>query len=253
MRVMTPGPGFLELYFDSLSRLILLPKHWTRRKDEIFDAIVKIAVESLPIILISTGFSGLVVSAEMAWHMDKALSSTSMIPGFTGQFILRELGIAVPILLLVSKVGASITAEVATMKVTEQVDALKLLGIEALDYLVFPQFVASIFSCACLTILSVGITLACAILVAVVRFHFTTMEYLMILKQFISFQDLVCALTKGVVFGSVIPIISCSYGLRCGSGAEAVGTVTTQSVVTSTVVIIFLDFILTYVFTVLLW
>ena len=236
------------LYFESWKRFFMLPVYWHKRKNEILDAIVEIAVGSLPIILISTGFSGLVVSSEMAWHMDKALNTVSMIPGFTGQFIMRELGIAVPILLLVSKAGAATTAEVATMKVTEQIDALKLLGIDPVGYLVFPKFVASIFSCACLTILSIAVTLACAIAVAVLHFHFSVMEYILILKQFVGARDLFCALIKGITFGSVIPVISCSYGFSCQTGAEGVGTVTTNSVVTSTLVIILLDFILTYVF-----
>ena len=80
----------------------------------------------------------MVVTNEIAYHMDLALHTVSMIPGFTGQFILRELGIAIPALLLVAKVGAAITAEVGSMKVTEQIDALKLLGIDPISYLVFP-------------------------------------------------------------------------------------------------------------------
>ena len=109
--------------------------------------------------MISTAFAGLVVTNEIAWHMDRALHTVAMIPGFTGQFILRELGIAIPALLLVAKVGASITAEVGSMKVTEQIDALKLLGIDPINYLVFPRFIASIFSGACLVLIAAGVTL----------------------------------------------------------------------------------------------
>jgi phospholipid/cholesterol/gamma-HCH transport system permease protein len=211
--------------------------------------VVQIGLGSLPIILVSTVFAGLVVTNEVAVHMDMALHTVSMIPGFTGQFILRELGIAIPALLLVSKVGASITAEVSTMKVTEQIDALKLLGIDPVRYLVVPRFIASIISGACLTMIAIVVTLFCAILIAVTRYNFSFLEYLNALRHFVTFTDLGCALIKGVIFGAVTPVVSCAYGFDCQGGAEGVGTATTDSVVASTVAVILLDFVLTYAFT----
>jgi phospholipid/cholesterol/gamma-HCH transport system permease protein len=219
------------------------------RWNEICDAVVKIGIGSLPIIVVSTAFAGLVVTNEIAWHMDKALHTVTMIPGFTGQFILRELGIAIPALLLVSKVGASITAEVGSMKVTEQIDALKLLGIDPVNYLVFPRFVASIFSSACLVLIAAAVTLGCAILIATTQYGFGFGEYMNTLRHFVGVKDLVCALVKGTVFGAVIPVVSCAYGFRCKGGAEGVGTATTNSVVASTILVISLDFVLTFVFT----
>jgi phospholipid/cholesterol/gamma-HCH transport system permease protein len=201
--------------------------------------------------VVCTAFAGLVTTNEIAWHMDQALHTLSMIPGFTGQFILRELGIAIPALLMVAKVGASITAEVGTMKITDQIDALKLLGIDPIGYLVFPRLVASMFANACLTLIASGVTLCFAIAIAVGRYHFSVLEYLNALQHFITYKDMALALVKGLVFGAVIPIISCAYGFRCRGGAEGVGTATTNSVVTSTVAIIVLDFILTFFFT--LW
>jgi phospholipid/cholesterol/gamma-HCH transport system permease protein len=207
------------------------------------------SIHSLPIIVLSTAVAGSVVTHEIAWHMDAALHTVSMIPGFSGQFIFRELGIAIPAMLLVSKVGASITAEVGTMKITEQIDALKLLGIDPFDYLVFPRFVAALISGACLTIISVSITIGCAIAVAVTSYNFSVLEFLNALRHFIGVRDIFCALVKGISYGAVIPIISCAYGFRCQGGASGVGTATTNSVVSATVIIILLDFLLTYLFT----
>lgn len=235
---------FFALYLQVLRRI---PHKW--RWAEIFHWVSQIGIGSLPIIVVSTAFAGLVVTNEIAWHMDRALHTVQMIPGFTGQFILRELGIAIPALLLVSKVGASITAEVGTMKVTEQIDALKLLKIDLIDYLVFPRFIATVFSCICLTMISVSVTLACAISIAVVRYEFSTLEYLNALSHFVGFKDLVFTLIKGMIYGSVIPVLSCVYGFRCRGGAEGVGSATTNSVVASTVAIICLDFVLTFIFT----
>jgi len=240
---------WLEIFrlFTEMARRLPRLESW--RWHEIFTGIVQIGAASVPIIAVSTGFAGLVVTHEIAWHMNKALHTVSMIPGFTGQFILRELGIAVPALLMVSKTGASTTAEVGSMKVTEQIDALKLLRIDPISYLVFPRFIASIVSGACLTLIAIGVTLTCAISVAVFQYHFSVLEYVNALRHFIGIEDVVCALIKGMVFGSVIPVISCAYGFKCKGGAEGVGTATTNSVVASTVSVITLDFILTWLFT----
>lgn len=235
----------LSLFIQTFRRALIRPWRWA----EIAQAIVQIGIESIPIIAISTAFAGMVVTTEIAFHMDLALHTVSMIPGFTGQFILRELGIAIPALLLVSKVGASITAEVGTMKVTEQIDALKLLGIDPVGYLVFPRFVASIIASACLTLTASAVTLICAILVAVYRYNFFTLEYINELRHFVGGKDIACALVKGMIYGAVIPVISCAYGFRCKGGAEGVGTATTNSVVASTIAVIVLDFFLTYIFT----
>jgi phospholipid/cholesterol/gamma-HCH transport system permease protein len=234
-----------RLFGQTTRRLFVFPWRWA----EIFQAVVQIGIGSIPIIVVSTAFAGMVVTNEIAYHMDLALHTTSMIPGFTGQFILRELGIAIPALLLVAKVGAAVTAEVGSMKVTEQIDALKLLGIDPVSYLVFPRFIASIISAACLTLAASAVTLGCAILIAIYRYNFSALEYINALRHFIGAKDLICAVIKGMIFGAVIPIISCAYGFRCKGGAEGVGTATTNSVVASTIAVIILDFILTYIFT----
>lgn len=222
------------------------------RGREIVQHMYSIGVLSLPIIVISTAFAGFVVTSELAHQMDRALHTVEMLPGFSGQFVFRELGIVIPALLLVSKVGAATTAEVGSMKVTEQIDALRLLQIDPIEYLVYPRFVASIIVITCLTLVSIFVTLACAIGLAVLSYNFSTSEYLNALSKFVSNRDLVCAVFKGVTFGAVVPIISCFYGFNCGGGAEGVGRATTNSVVTSTILVIVLDFILTFAFSMVL-
>ena len=231
-----------------LSRTLVTCLKGPYRPREILQYMYSIGVQSLPIVVISTAFAGIVVTGEIAYHMDIALHTVEMIPGFSGQFIFRELGIAIPALLLVSKVGASTTAEVGSMKVTEQIDALRLLQIDPIEYLVYPRFVASIIVIACLTLISIFVTLVCAIAVAVLKYNFSVLEYLNVLAKFISNKDLLCAVVKGMVFGAVIPVISCFYGFNCSGGAEGVGNATTNSVVTSTTIVIVLDFVLTFAF-----
>ena len=219
------------------------------RRDEILHHVVHHGIGSIPIIGISTAFAGLVVTQEIAFHMDHALHTTSMIPGFTGQFIMRELGIAVPALLIVSKVGASMTAEIGGMKVTEQIDALELLGIDPVGYLVFPRWIAGIIATVRLTLVALAVTLACAILMAVAKFNFSWLEYVNNLRHFVGLKDLACALVKSMAYGAVTPLIACTYGFRCRGGAQGVGSATTESVVSATIAVIVLDFVLTYLFT----
>jgi phospholipid/cholesterol/gamma-HCH transport system permease protein len=249
VRVLSPLADVLSLFYETLRRL---PRRESWRWSEIIQAIVQNGIGSLPIITLATAFAGIVLTNQIAWHMQLALHDVSMIPGFIGQFVLRELGIAIPALLLVSKAGASTTAEIGSMKVTEQIDALKLLGIDPINYLVFPRFIGAIISSACLTLIAISVTLACSMAVAILQYNFSLLEFLNALRHFIGPSDLVCALVKGLIFGAVIPIISCAYGFRCQGGAEGVGAATTNSVVASTITVIVLDFFLTYFFTLVL-
>jgi phospholipid/cholesterol/gamma-HCH transport system permease protein len=242
----------LYLAVDLLRKLIRQASQGPHRKPEIIQQMMTIGVGSLPIISIATGFTGLVMTSEIAWHMDFALSNVSMIPGFTGQFVLRELGIAVPALLIVSKVGASMTAELASMRITEQIDAFKLLRIDVISYHIFPRWVACTLSTICLTMISIAITLLIAMFTAVTKYHFNWQEYFGTLSQFITSVDLLCALTKATVFGAIIPPIACAYGLKCEGGAQGVGQATTDAVVTATLAVIFFDFVLTAFFSALL-
>jgi phospholipid/cholesterol/gamma-HCH transport system permease protein len=223
-----------------------------QRFEMVIQSIESVGIGSLPIISIATGFTGLVMTSEIAWHMDFALSNVSMIPGFTGQFVMRELGIAVPALLMVSKVGASFAAELASMKITEQLDAYRLLKIDLISYHIFPRWIACILSTVCLTLIAITITLLIAMLTAVTKYHFNWQEYLNTLAQFINSVDLLCALTKSAVFGMVIPPITCAYGIRCQAGSRGVGQATTDAVVAATLAIITLDFLLTAFFSALM-
>jgi phospholipid/cholesterol/gamma-HCH transport system permease protein len=232
----------------------LISQLWNgpHRKSEIMNQMETIGIGSLPIITIATGFTGLVMTSEIAWHMDFALSNVSMIPGFTGQFVVRELGIAVPALLMVSKVGASLTAELASMRITEQLDAFKLLKIDVVSYHIFPRWAACTIATICLTMISIAITIIIAMLTAVTKYHFNSQEYFNTLAQFINSWDLICAITKSAVFGTVIPPIACAYAMKCEGGAQGVGQATTDAVVSCTLAVITLDFILTAIFSAVL-
>ena len=207
-----------------------------------------VAVQSAPIVVFCVCFAAVVVVIEASFHMRLLIENDSLVPGFAALLILRELGVVIACLLVTSRVGAGLAAEVSTMQITEQVDALRLLGINPSQYLVVPRVIACIFGCIILTVLSNIICLYGAMVVTQQKMGFGPANFVSAMKAFVGFQDLVFAMVKGAVFGAIIPIVSCFFGFRCRAGAEGVGTATTNAVVTASVLIIVSDFILSFLF-----
>lgn len=207
-----------------------------------------VANGSLTIVGFCVSFAAIVTILESSFHMKMVIQNDSMVPGFAAMLILRELGAVVSALLLTSRVGAGFAAEVGSMKVTEQIDALRMLGIDPIQYIVIPRLLACTLGAAMLTIIANMICLYCAALVSEAYLGFTMGLFKTAMSRFVSFQDIIFATIKGAAFGSVIPLISCFFGFRCKAGAEGVGIATTQSVVASSVTIIIFDFILTFIF-----
>jgi phospholipid/cholesterol/gamma-HCH transport system permease protein len=134
------------------------------------------------------------------------------------------------------------------MKVTEQIDALKLMEIDEITYLVIPRFIGCAIAGSCLTLISIFSSLFCAMLTAIWSYQFSCVEYVNVMAKFLKPSDLLLGLLKGSLYGAVIPLIACYNGINCKQGAQEVGTVTTNSVVYSMAMIIILDFIVTYLF-----
>jgi phospholipid/cholesterol/gamma-HCH transport system permease protein len=207
-----------------------------------------VAVQSAPIVVFCVCFAAVVVVIEASFHMRIVIQNDSLVPGFAALLILRELGVVVACLLVTSRVGAGLAAEVSSMQITEQVDALRLLGIHPIKFLVVPRLIACVIGCVLLTVIANIVCLYGAMLVTQYKMGFGPANFLSAMKAFVSFQDLVFAMIKGAVFGAIIPIVSCFFGFRCKAGAEGVGTATTNAVVTASVLIIFADFILSFLF-----
>lgn len=235
---------FLKLLKETLYCLFTPPFRWKETLQQIYF----VANGSLVIVSFCVAFAAVVTILESSFHMKLVIQNDSMVPGFASMLILRELGAVVSALLLTSRVGAGIAAEVGSMTITEQIEALRMLGIDPTRFIVVPRLVACILGAAILTIIANIICLYCAALVCDTYLGFTFALFKTAMTRFVGFSDLMLASVKGAIFGSVIPLISCFFGFRCKSGAEGVGLATTQSVVASSVAIIFLDFILTFVF-----
>ena len=207
-----------------------------------------VSSQSLWIVVICVCFAAVVTILESSFHMKLVIQNDSMVPGFAAMLILRELGAVVTALLLTARVGAGMAAEVATMKITEQVDAFKMLGIQPVRFLVVPRLFATILGAMTLTVIANVVCILCAMLVSEAYLGFTQGLFLSSMRRFVVMKDLLFAILKGAAFGAVIPLVSCYFGLRARAGAEGVGFATTNAVVASSVCIIVIDFILSYTF-----
>lgn len=236
--------SFLALVFETMAGLLARPF----RHKEFFQQFHFVANGSLLIVVFCVCFAAVVTILEASFHMKLVIQNDSMVPGFAALLILRELGAVVTALLLTSRVGAGIAAEVGIMKVTEQIDALRMLGIDPIRYLVVPRFLACTLGAAILTVIANMVCLFCAMLVSDWKLGYSPAMFLSAMRVFVDFGDLLLATVKGAVFGAVIPLVSCHFGFRCQEGAEGVGRATTNSVVAASVAIIVLDFILSYTF-----
>ncbi|KYG70775.1 organic solvent ABC transporter permease [Bdellovibrio bacteriovorus] len=218
------------------------------RRKEFFQQLYFVANKSLIIILFCVSFAAIVTILESSFHMKLVIQNDSMVPGFAALLILRELGAILTALLLTSRVGAGYASEVGSMQITEQVDAFKMLGIDPVNYLVVPRFLACVLGCMMLTIIANMTCIFSAIIVSQQYLGYTPSMFLASMDRFVQFQDLVFAAIKGACFGGVIPIVACYFGFRCQQGAEGVGRATTNTVVVASIAIIVIDFILSYTF-----
>lgn len=236
--------NFISLIFEGLIAMLKPPY---RIKDTL-QQLYFVANGSVTIIVFCVCFAAMVAILESSFHMKMVIQNDSMVPGFASMLILRELGAVVTALLMTSRVGAGIAAEVGIMKVTEQIDALKMLGIDPVQYLLVPRWIACVVGAAILTVVANMVCLYSAMLVSEAYLGFTSGLFLTTMTRFVHFRDLIFSVIKGASFGAVIPVISCYFGFRCRPGADGVGSATTNSVVASSVAIIMIDFVLSFVF-----
>jgi len=221
---------------------------WRFRREETFNQMYLLGVQSVPIIVVSLGFVGLMMILELAFHMRLVLKHDALVPAFSAVLMVRELGPVITCLLLTSRIGAGIAAEIGSMKVTEQIDALKLLSIDPVDYLVIPRWLGSVFSACTLTVISIAVALWGGAFLATQKLGTSPGEYFNTVFFFVKFPDVLRCLIKAFVFGTLIPLIAAYHGFKCDLGSAAVGEAATQAVVRSSLAIIIADFLLTYLF-----
>lgn len=202
-----------------------------------------IGVNSLPLVLIIAVFTG-AVSAWQAAYQLKGIAPLSFLGGATTRAIITELGPVLTGIVIAGRVGASIAAELGTMKVTEQIDALEAMAISPIRYLAMPRFLASILMMPILVIFANTIAVLGAYIVSNYFLGVSFAVFFNSVNRFFNFSDLVSGLIKTIFFGGVTSLLGCHIGFRTSGGAEGVGLSTIRSFVISAALILILDYVL---------
>jgi phospholipid/cholesterol/gamma-HCH transport system permease protein len=197
--------------------------------------------QSLPISVCIGTFVGLIVSLQMGRAL-LDFGTPERIGSVAGISITREMGPVITAFVIAGRVGASMAAEIGTMSVTEEVDALRSMGINPVRFLVVPRFVAGITMLPILTILSIYVGFWGGALIADSLLGVSTVLYFELLYRTLELSDLAEGLIKSIIFGGMISLLCCYSGLMARGGADAVGRATTKGVVLSLMMILATDF-----------
>ncbi|MDP8217394.1 MAG: ABC transporter permease [Candidatus Theseobacter exili] len=213
------------------------------RRNLLVKQLYQVGVLSLPVVLLTGVFTGMVLAVQSYYQFHKITMETA-IGILVGLSMTNELGPVLTAIMVAARVGAAMTAELGTMAVTEQVDALRAMGINSVEYLIVPRFIACFLMIPILEIFAVFIGICGGYVVGVHLLHINQTFYLKNMLDFTEVVDLMNGLIKTFVFAVLIVII-CSYkGLNSENGAEGVGKATTEAVVLSAISILFADFFL---------
>ncbi|MGY6530159.1 MAG: MlaE family lipid ABC transporter permease subunit [Cyanobacterium sp.] len=201
---------------------------------------------SLPIALITAAFVGMVFTIQVAREFIY-FGATSAVGGVLAIALTRELAPVLTAVVLAGRVGSAFAAEIGTMKVTEQIDALQILKTDPVDYLVTPRVLSCFFMLPILTICSLVVGIMSGLVIAESIYNIPSRVFLDSIRNFLSTWDVIACIIKSAIFGAVVAVIGCNWGLTTSGGAKGVGESTTAAVVISLITIFMFNFILSWV------
>lgn len=202
---------------------------------------------SLPVVTVTAVFTGAVLALQ-SYSGFSRFSAESAIPTVVILSITRELGPVLAGLMVAGRVGAAIAAEIGTMKVTEQIDALVTLSTKPINYLVTPRVLAAILTLPILVMIADIIGVFGGYFVSTTVLGFGEIAYIKNSFQYLERVDVISGMAKSAVFGLIIALMGCYYGFHCGKGAQGVGIATTGAVVSSSIIILCSNYFLTQLF-----
>jgi len=244
LRALESTGGIAIMFWKAFYNIFVPPLEVKRS----FQQMVRVGVESVPVVLLTAIFTGMVLTLQTTYQIAK-FGAESYIGGVVGLSMTRELAPVLTGLMVAGRVGASIAAELGTMSVTEQIDALQTLATNPIRYLVTPRLVACLLMMPVLTAIADAIGIMGSYAVAVYHLGIPGSAYMKTLSMIVGSYDVLTGLAKTVIFGGIIASVSCYYGFKTRGGAEGVGRSTTTSVVSSCIIILLSDVLLTALFT----
>ncbi len=203
-----------------------------------------VGVKSQSVVLITGAFTGMVLGAQTYFQFHKVKMDTATL-AVVSVSMCSELGPVLTGLMVAGRVGAAIAAELGTMKVTEQIDALRTLATHPVDYLVVPRLIALHAALPLLTAESIALGIAAGYIVGVYLLGIDPTYSWANMIKYTHTSDVMIGMIKAVIFGGIVAIVGCYKGMFCGNGAEGVGRATTEAVVVSSITILISNFFLT--------
>ncbi len=206
-----------------------------------------LGIDSLGIVAIISVFMGAVVAIQMAFNVDSPLIPLYTIGFATRQSVILEFSPTIVSLILAGKIGSRIASEIGTMRVTEQIDALEIMGVNSATYLILPKIVAAMIINPILIVISIFLAIFGGWLACVLTGLVASQEFIYGIRAFFQAYDIIYALIKTVVFAFIITSVSGYHGYNTKGGALAVGTSSTKAVVDSSIAIIVFNLVLTQI------
>src|SRR6266478_900366 len=244
------GGTFLA-FFQYLGEVVLLAADTFRsifthklRWKLFLQQIVEVGLLSQLVVVITGAFTGAVFAAQTFFQFNK-LGMVSAVGAVVSVSVCRELGPVLTALMVTGRVGASMSAEIGTMKVTEQIDALRALAVHPIDYLVVPRTLAMMLSMPLLVAECIGVGIAAGYFVAIFLLDVNGTYYVANMVRWTQMRDIIMALSKAFCFALLIVFISCHKGLTSREGAVGVGRATTEAVVNASLAVLISNFFLT--------
>jgi phospholipid/cholesterol/gamma-HCH transport system permease protein len=243
----------VERFFENMGRFFLLVGRifaWTPRPPydlrELTRQMVKVGFNSVPVVLLTTLFTGGVMALQ-TFTVLKRINAESFVGSGVALSMVRELAAVLTGLIVAGRAGSAMGAELGTMRVTEQIDALEVMATDPVHYLVVPRVWASTIMLPLLVVMGNGVGILGGYLVAVIMMGANPVAYVDRSFQFMELHDLFSGLIKAAVFGFLIATVGCQQGFYTSGGAEGVGRSTTAAVVVASIAILVSDFFLTRV------
>lgn len=238
----------LALFHDTLKWIFVGPfKGKPLSRQHIFQQMVFAGVQSVVIVFFIAFFTGIVIAMQSAYQL-KQLGAVIYVAPMVAISMARELGPVFAALVVAGRVGSAITAELGTMKVSEQIEALETIALDPVRFLVVPRFLALVIMLPCLTVMADLAGILGGLIVGVFNLQINLYRYISFSFDLMTWKDIWTGIVKSVFFATSISMIACYVGLGTRGGAEGVGKSTTLSVVLSFIMIIVFDCVLTGIF-----
>ncbi len=236
-----------QLVIDTCACILKYQINW---KNTIIQ-MVEVGYMSFPIVILTSFFTGMVLALQVGSATANLFNEPVYIGMITGYSLVKELGPVLTSVVITGRIGAAITAEIGTMKVTEQIDALYTLGTNPIKYLAVPRFIACIFMVPLLVAISNIIGIYGGLIVSSLTWDIPSTRYINDILNVMTVRTFFHGFIKSFFFAGIIVSVACHKGFQCSGGAEGVGKATTRSVMISIILILISDYFLTYLLNIL--